>query len=307
MNEKPILITGVHRSGSTWVGEMVGKSDDVCYIFEPFNKNFGPGICRETFDTWYPYVTRENEEKYRYCISETLAFRFHFWKELRTIKTKAQLRLWTVNFNRFRKARKHNQRVLFKDPIAFFSAPWLARTFGFQVVVLIRHPAGFASSLKRLKWDFPFNDLQAQPLLMEGPLSPFKAEIEEAVQRPPDIVDQAALLWKLIYSRVPYYREQFPDWIFLRHEDISRDPVRTYASLFDSLDLTFTPDVKNHILAHSAGSNPKETPDGKATFLKRDSKENIYSWKKRLTGEEIRRIKNCTRDAAAPFYTDSEW
>lgn len=307
MNQKPILITGVHRSGSTWVGEMVGKSDEVCYIFEPFNKNFGPGICRETFDTWYPYVTEENREKYHGCISETLAFRFHPWKELRAIKTKAQVRLWVQNFTRFRNARKNRPRALFKDPIAFFSAEWLAREFGFQVVVLIRHPAAFASSLKRLKWDFPFNDLLKQPLLMEGPLSPFRTEIEKAALSPPDIVDQAALLWKVIYSRVPHYQKQYPHWIFIRHEDISRDPTGRFESLFRSLGLTFTPAVREHILAHSAGSNPKDTPEGKATFLKRNSKENIYSWKKRLTHREIERVRECVREAAAPFYRDSEW
>ncbi len=286
---------------------MIGKSDEVCYIFEPFNKNFGPGICRETFDTWYPYVTEENQEKYRYCIAETIHCKFHFREETRAVKTKAQARLWVTNFNRFRKARKKRQRPLFKDPIAFFSAEWLARTFGFQVVVLIRHPAAFASSLKRLKWEFPFNDLLKQPLLIDGPLSTFKTEIENAAEHPPDIVDQAALLWKIIYSRVSHYQKHYPHWIFIRHEDISRDPPRAFASLFDSLDLTFTPGVKNHILAHSAGSNPKETPDGKATFLKRDSKENIYSWKKRMTTEEIQRVKKCVREAAAPFYPDSEW
>lgn len=286
---------------------MVGKSDEVCYIFEPFNKNFGPGICREAFHTWYPYVTEANQENYRYCIGETVSLRFHLWRELRTLKTRSQVRLLGENFTRFMKGRRKGQRPLFKDPIAFFSADWLARAFGFQVVVLIRHPAAFASSLKRLKWDFPFEDLLTQTSLVEGPLRPFKPEIVEAARRPLDIIDQAALIWKLIYSRVPEYREQHPDWIFLRHEDISLDPPVAFANLFKELDLTFTPDVENYIRAYSDGSNPKETPRGQATFLKRNSKENIYNWKKRLTPAEIDRIRENVRETAAPLYADSEW
>lgn len=307
MDRKPILITGAHRSGSTWVGQMVGKSREVCYIFEPFNKDFGPGICREVFDTWFPYVTEANGERYRDCISQVLDFKFHFWKELRTIKTKAQARLWMENFIAFKKGRREGQRALFKDPIAFFSAGWLARAFHFQVVVLIRHPAAFAFSLKRLKWHFPFDDLLNQPLLIQGPLQRFKPEIRQAARKPPGIIEQAALLWKIIYSCVLDYQEQHPDWIFIRHEDISLDPVGKFRSLFEALGLTFTPAIERQIREYSAGSNPKESPGGKATFLKRDSKQNIYNWKKRLTAGELALVKQEVAEVAAHFYSESEW
>lgn len=306
-NERPILITGAHRSGSTWVGQMVGKSAEVCYIFEPFNKDFGPGVCRAVFDAWFPYVTAENEEPYRQCISEILDYKFHFFKELLLIKTKSQARLWWENFFRIHIAELKKQRILFKDPIAFFSAPWLAQAFDFQVVVLIRHPAAFAGSLKRLQWHFPFQDFLKQTLLMTGPLYRFKEEIEKAAQGAPDIIEQAALLWKIIYARVLDYQQEHPDWIFLRHEDISLDPVSEFKSLYDALGLTFTSGIEQHIREYSAGTNPKERPDAKATFLKRDSKENIAGWKKHMLPGDIERIKQITADVAPHFYSESEW
>jgi hypothetical protein len=286
---------------------MVGKSAEVCYIFEPFNKDFGPGVCREILDAWFPYVTRENEEPYRRCISEILDYKFHFFKELLLIKTKSQARLWLENFYRLHKAKIKGQRILFKDPIAFFSAPWLAETFDFQVVVLIRHPAAFAGSLKRLKWYFPFNDFLKQPLLMAGPLQRFKEEIEKAAKEPPDIIEQAALLWKIIYARTLEYREEYPGWIYLRHEDISLDPIGEFKSLYETLELTFTPTIEQHIREYSAGSNPKERPDKQATFLKRDSKENIAGWKKHMLPEDIERVKRITADVSSHFYSESEW
>ncbi|MCX6583694.1 MAG: sulfotransferase [Candidatus Aminicenantes bacterium] len=307
MRQTPILITGAHRSGSTWVGQMVGKSAEVCYIFEPFNKDFGPGVCRAVFDTWFPYVTVENEGPYRRCISEILEYKFHSFKELMLIKTKSQARLWWENFYRFKRAGIKKQRVLFKDPIAFFSAPWLAEVFDFQVVVLIRHPAAFAGSLKRLQWHFPFNDFLKQPLLMAGPLRRFKEEIERAAREPLDIIQQAALLWKIIYARVLDYRQEHPGWIYLRHEDISLDPVGEFRSLYEALGLTFTPAIEQHIREYSAGSNPKERPDKQATFLKRDSKENIAGWKKHMLPGDVERVKQITADVSAHFYTDSEW
>ncbi|HLP60140.1 MAG TPA: sulfotransferase [Candidatus Deferrimicrobium sp.] len=304
---RPILITGAHRSGSTWVGQMVAKSPEVCYIFEPFNKDFGPGVCRAVFDTWFPYVTRENEGPYRRCIAEILDYKFHSFKELLLIRTKSQARLWLENFYRLHMARIKKQRILFKDPIAFFSAPWLAEVFDFQVVVLIRHPAAFAGSLKRLKWHFPFHDLLKQPLLIEGPLHPFKEEIAGAAQGSPDIIEQAALLWKIIYTRTLAYRQEYPGWIFMRHEDISFDPTGKFKSLYESLGLTFTPGIDRDIREYSAGSNPKERPDGQATFLKRDSKENIAGWKKHMLPGDVERVRQITGEAAAYFYAESEW
>ena len=41
-------------------------------------------------------------------------------------------------------------RLVIKDPISALSSDWLARNFALEVVVLVRHPAAFAASLKRL-------------------------------------------------------------------------------------------------------------------------------------------------------------
>jgi hypothetical protein len=307
MSGRPILITGAHRSGSTWVGKMVGKSREVCYIFEPFNKDFGPGICRRVFNTWFPYVTEENEEKYLNCLKETVRFKFHLFKELRAVRTKWQLRNCFENFINFRMARMKNRRPMFKDPIAIFSAPWLARRFDFQVVALIRHPMAFAGSLKRLNWQFHFKDFLKQPLLLDGPLKAFKSEIETRAAEPGDIIDQAILLWNVIYGCVKDYREQYPGWIYARHEDISMDPVNGFKDLFAKLDLEFTPGIEQYIREYSGGSNPVETPGNKATFLKRDSSENIHNWKKRLTPEEIDRVKQGTEATACLFYPELRW
>jgi len=35
--QKPILVTGSHRSGTTWAGKMISACPNVGYIHEPFN------------------------------------------------------------------------------------------------------------------------------------------------------------------------------------------------------------------------------------------------------------------------------
>ncbi|MCF8233846.1 MAG: hypothetical protein K9G67_15655 [Bacteroidales bacterium] len=37
MPKKEILVTGAHRSGTTWVGHVMREAPEVHYIHEPFN------------------------------------------------------------------------------------------------------------------------------------------------------------------------------------------------------------------------------------------------------------------------------
>ncbi len=308
MNKRPILITGAHRSGSTWIGTIVGKSPEVCYLFEPFNPDFGPAQCRGTFRRWYTYVTASNEAPHKECISRLLQYRVNLFHEIRAAKTPWHLRQGAEYFLKFPMARLRKQRPLFKDPIALFSADWLHQTFDFQVVVLIRHPAAFAASLKRLDWKFPFNQFLEQPLLMEGPLAPFRDTIETYAANPPGIIRQAVLLWNMIYGRVRDYQEQYPGWLYLRHEDASQEPGAAFERIFDYLDLALTPRLKTLIHSYSHKSNSAEVPEGKATHLKRDSSRAAFGWLKRLTPEEIRQVRELV-DAGllTHFYPEFQW
>ena len=103
------------------------------------------------------------------------------------------------------------------------------------VVVLLRHPVAFASSLRRLYWRFDFRNWLDQPLLMRDWLGPFEAEIREQAERPADVIEQAGLLWNVICSVADQFREQHQDWIFLRHEDLSMDPMGGFQELFERL------------------------------------------------------------------------
>lgn len=305
-HKQPILITGAHRSGSTWVGTMVGKSKEVCYMLEPFNFHYGPGICNAPFEYHFPYITEENEARYINSIKQTLDYKYHFWQELKRVKSKWQLRCCFRDFIAFKIAKIKKKRPLFKDPIAVFSAEWLEKRFDFQVVVLIRHPAAFAGSIKRLGWSHSFGDFLKQPALVNGPLKTYKSQIQDFARNPRDIIDQSILLWNLIYSRVLQYQKVHQDWIFLRHEDISLNPIPTFKCLFEKLDLEFTGEIEEYIRGHSDSSNPKESPKG-VTILKMNSKLNVYNWKKKLDPEEIERIKRGVKEVASHFYSPSEW
>jgi hypothetical protein len=52
-SKRPIRVTGIHRSGSTWVGQTIAQSPDVIYIAEPFHPTSPPGNCDLERDHWF--------------------------------------------------------------------------------------------------------------------------------------------------------------------------------------------------------------------------------------------------------------
>ncbi len=75
-----------------------------------------------------------------------------------------------------------------KDPLALFSSEWLASEFDMDVVLLVRHPAAFAASVRRQGYHHPFSHFLLQPALMDR-LRPFEAEIEAMETSSHDVLD----------------------------------------------------------------------------------------------------------------------
>ena len=200
-----------------------------------------------------------------------------------------------------------NKRPLLKDPIAIMSAEWLYKTFDMDVIVLIRHPASFISSLKRLKWKFQFSNLFKQEELMREKLYPFKEEIKNYTINEKDIIDQAILLWRIIYYVVKEYRNKYPDWIFKRHEDLAKNPVEGFRSIYKKIGLNCTKSIENKIAECSSLKNPKEVSIKQAGNIKRNSKSQVDIFKKRLSVKKIEYVKEKTKDIWTYFYNDNDW
>jgi hypothetical protein len=282
----------------------------VGYIHEPFNpwdSEKKLGICRPRVPYWFFYVTEESEEAYGRAIRRALAFNYNLIGGLRGVRSWGDLRRVNREWRGFRENRSRNARPLVKDPFALFSAEWFAETFDMDVVVLIRHPAAVVSSLKRLNWGLPLWHLLEQPRLIEDHLRPFEKQLKAFRDEQHDTIDQAILLWNVLYHVVSRYRQEHREWIFVRHEDISRDSLQGFSDLFARLGLDFSPAVQSTIEAYCASSNRREVPVGWAHSLKRDSRSLIWNWKERLTESEIERVREGTQDTAKVFYSDEDW
>ena len=294
--KKPILVTGIHKSGTTWVGKILAESKEVGYVYEPFNY----GTDRKSpVKYWYQYIADNVAEAKEFDDYMQVYLQFsvkHLVTDLarqinsatevyRTLRTNANLIM--------------SKRQLVKDPIAVLSAEWLAQRYDMYVVMLIRHPAAFVASAKKRDYNFPFEHLLSQKELMDRFLYPYEEEIRKFAAEKQDAISQAMVLWKLIYHVVNCYRELHPEWVYLRNEDLSLNPQKEFENLYQALDLELTDKIKN-VIYESSTSDVN-------THTKRDSKKNIGYWKKVLTPEEIDRVYENVHEVSAHFYDHSDW
>jgi len=309
----PILVTGAHRSGTTWAGRMLAADADIAYISEPLNVLHRPGVFRAKVKYWYQYICAENESEYLPAFLSLLGFDYHLMDEIRAIRSRKDFLRMGRDFMIFYNALEHGQRALLKDPFAVFSVPWFAKRLDCKVVITVRHPAAFASSLQRLNWNFDFKDLLDQPLLMRDHLEAYREQMLSI--KADDVIGQASLLWKMIYNSVHTTLRQAqgdalslnPDFKLVRHEDYSRDPVNKYRELYSTLGLDFTKRVEKFVMNSSSSDNPSELSLKKTHSVKLDSAATIKNWRKRLSEEELKRIRQMTEGVAELYYSNEDW
>jgi hypothetical protein len=300
-----MLVTGAHRTGTTWVGRMLAASPNMAYISEPLNVLHRPGVFSQQVSYWYTYICNENESDFLPAFRELLNFRYHWFAEVRSLRSRKDLLRMGRDWGIFWRGALLHQHPLFKDPFAVFSLPWFVKRLNSQIIVTIRHPAAFASSLKRLDWSFDFNDLLNQPFLMRDHLESYRMKMQSVAAD--DIIGQASLLWSMVYRAVHEYCKEIPSIKVVRHEDLSLDPVTGYRKLYAELGLNFTPVVERRILESSSSENPAELSRKKVHSVKLDSRANLDNWKRRLSSDEIARIRQETEEVSYLYYPEVAW
>jgi hypothetical protein len=239
-------------------------------------------------------------------LARVLSYQYPLARNLKRSRSARDLAKVAADQTLFLAHKLRGATPIVKDPIALFSAEWLASTFGFNVFALIRHPAAFCASIKVKNWQFDFNHFTRQPALMQGYVREFSDQIQAYARHEADIIDQAMLLWNCIHNTIYLYQQRHPEWIFERHEDLSRDPLGNFRRLYGRLGLEFTERAAKAILDRSGSHNPTEQQLGHDEF-RRNSKANIYNWKHRLSRGEIARIRQGTEEISSHFYTPTDW
>jgi len=297
MSINPILITGADHCGTTWIGKILSLAHELGYIHEPFNPKLKWGTNWLDTKCWYRYYS-PSEVGPASEYQRTLSWEYNFKKAVEKLESPKDVLHMSKDMLYTYKNNVCQSRAVVKDPIAVLSVPWLIKNFDMNVVVIVRHPAGFVSSRVSKNLFFPFDDLLSQRKLVNEKLIDFKEEIKKQVEKPSSVIGQSSLLWRIIYSFVNKYISE-SDSIIVRYEDICINPVVEFKALYQRLNLKWSDKISKYVQKYSSGNN--------AARISKDSRKHAFIFRKRLTSDQIERIKRETVDIWPLFYTSEDW
>ena len=159
--KKPIIISGIPRSGTTPLGSVISSIKGFSMIYEPFNAN--QGIIDVQFN--YPYPGKNiSVEEFQSIFKNLVQFKSSFNKGYLKNDSLAKRIFKTffgnessLSYFRAKKNSSANQ-LLIKDPFLLFSSKELC--LNHKVIICHRPLLPLAASFKRMKWDFKeFEDL----------------------------------------------------------------------------------------------------------------------------------------------------
>lgn len=305
--DRPILVTGTHRSGTTWVGRMLALSPTVRYIHEPFAPMYKRSWLRTPPEERFYHEPPTATGRFANDLDRIVALRPP-WPTIAKRASGArnairigQDAILTAN------ARRRGARALIKDPFALLAAEWIAARTSADVIVLVRHPAAFASSIKRLGWRLDVSWLLNQPDLIEGDLAPFKSELIADRAGTSDLIDHAALVWRVLNSVVHRYDLDHPGWRVVRYEDIAQNPVPGFRALYDYAAIPWNARTSREIERLNSAENPTEVRASSKGGTRRNSRQATLTWRTRLTGVEAARMREATSDVSQYWYSDDSW
>lgn len=302
----PILITGAHRTATRWVSSALAASPDgIEWIWEPFSPKHRLGTFAIPFEYYYHAVEPHESARFKDALTDTLAFRYRPVAELTTVRSPKDLGRLIRDWRVFSARRRRGTIPLLKDPIALFSAAWIAREFDARVGITVRHPAAFCATLIHRNWRHDFNGFVQQPELLQGRLGQWESQIRlHAAQQQP-LIDEAILLWNILNGEIDRLRDEHPEWVIMRQEDLSRDPMTHFRILFDRLDVTWSDAVEQYI--HDSSGAQNKAVDDDPSSDRRHSSEHMWNWTRQLSAEQIATIRRDTEAVAARFYTTEDW
>lgn len=306
----PILVTGLPRSGTSWVGKMLEASGQVVYINEPLNPQHPPGISPGILDgpdpVPYQYISGHNGGQWEGPFRRMLELRYRPGAELRRNHAPYDVLRMLKYLYSFSVGRARGRRPMVDDPYALMSVGWLAEKIGMRVVILVREPRSYVGSRIHLGWEASLERLASQDRLMSDLFEGNRRRIIEARDGPDEVL-KTAVMWSSCYDVVDRHFRAIPGVEIVTYESLAISPISGFDELYESLDLTMTDRARGRIAA--ATSSPTDqrrafrwTGASRTAYQPMDSSSNLETYRDRLTTEQITVVDRATSETRSRFY-----
>jgi hypothetical protein len=277
-----VFLTGLVRCGSSWAGQVLSAGRGCRFVYEPFNPGWTPrlrGHWRQ-----FSYLTKDDTPPAPLLRTANAAFA---GRQALKLHARAAYRgyLWQT----LRPARQ----VLIKDPTACLASVWLHQAFRPQMLLITRHPCGFASSIRLHGWSARLQALLRQPRLLEDHLGPYEALMRRADR---DDWQRLGAFWAAVHLVLRHWWRQHPEWTWSTYEALCSDPRAEFTRLAARIGLELSDQALVATLNADAGS------ESDSCDTRRDSQRMAEVWKERMSAGQIDAVMGVVREFGFDAY-----
>ncbi len=284
-----ILLTGVARSGTSWLIRAMGATPGTHSYYEPDNVDADPTGVRPIGRSGFgPYPTigpGEDGGPYRPLWNAAFAGRLPRRRGIKLTAARAALRLPPAVRGPLISGSSRllttlpggPERTVVKTIYAAFSLDWLVEQYDPKVVVLQRHPLNVVSSWRELQ--IPGFDLVSRPSLLARYRDRFEGD-------PPAAGDSelTKTAWQvgLLTTAIGDALDRHSGWLLVDHEALCVDPAARIRATCERAGMPWSDDVERFL-------NESNRP-GQGLKPVRVTAEQPDRWKGRLTDDEVEEI-----------------
>jgi len=269
----PILVTGLPRSGTTWLARELATARNTSLPGrEPMNPRHGQFALGGSLSGWARLGPNPGDRQRR-----TLG-RVYQGLEPRTYG-RYGVRAWAAPLPWV--------RVIIKDPFALLSLPAVTEVTGARAVVLFRHPAALLASYRRMGWQPDVQEIRDLGLL--SPLG------EPDAGSTNDDVAAMGWFWAACYAAVLQDVASLPGVLVADHATLVHGGAEALRSLAGRLDLhgLHGAPATHHVSTHAADHSGAHAAPQLHRF-DRTPAEVAEGWRRDVGPDEVRRIEELT-------------
>jgi hypothetical protein len=297
--DRPIVIVGLPRSGTTWTLRALGSAAGVVSISEADNEDKQPTAISAKHQVGRYPVLRLGQESPAY--RRLWAWIFNGAPEGRRSLIARRIlgpgAVERIHDGRFDPVTRlagavaggpppttgptigAASRVVAKSIHAQLSIEWLADAFDVEVALILRHPANVLASWSEV------NLKDARNTTLEN-----DAEIRSRYLEPwgvappgPDPIERMSWRIGLLTAVLEDVSSRHPDWPLLIHEQLCADPPGEFRRLYNDLGLPWGRATENFLDTHNA--------PGSGFVVKRVASELKDSWQRRLDNDQVATLR----------------
>jgi len=306
-----VLLVGLPRSATTWVGRCIGHAAGARYIDEPDNENIHPYAVRAKRRLGrYPILRPQDQAPPDYERLWALAaaggeqpaglrgrvshrfydpVRWHAHPEgRRDLGTRGHLRLRASELLATAGRATPFEHLVVKSVFVPFAMEWLVRRWDGPIVLAVRDPLNAVASW----WDLGWRDVLGHHRAFGTGASAVPEALIETLGevRVPPLVEPHSplqlLAWQfgLLSSALLSSYRRHPEWVLARHDELCSDPVPKFKALFARVGLPWSDTAEEFLLE-------SDRPGSGAFDTTRVASREHARWRDRLSPEQVSEVR----------------